>query len=101
LRQETSTIPIIFGNIVDPIGQGLVTSMAQPGGNVTGFVNLEPSVTGKYLELLKEIAPRVSHAAIFYNPATAPYHEIYLSRDSPDDSRTGVNIRAFAALQQD
>ncbi|MET0640312.1 MAG: ABC transporter substrate binding protein, partial [Hyphomicrobium sp.] len=68
LRQETSTIPIIFGNIVDPIGQGLVTSMAQPGGNVTGFVNLEPSVTGKYLELLKEIAPRVSHAAIFYNP---------------------------------
>jgi putative ABC transport system substrate-binding protein len=78
LRQETSTIPIIFGNIVDPIGQGLVTSMAQPGGNVTGFVNLEPSVTGKYLELLKEIAPRVSHAAIFYNPATAPYHEIYL-----------------------
>jgi putative ABC transport system substrate-binding protein len=78
LRQETSTIPIIFGNIVDPVGQGLVTSMARPGGNVTGFVNLEPSVTGKYLELLKGVAPRVSHAAIFYNPATAPYHEIYL-----------------------
>jgi putative ABC transport system substrate-binding protein len=78
LKQETSTIPIIFGNIVDPVGQGLVANMARPGGNVTGFVNLEPSVTGKYLELLKEIAPRVSRAAIFYNPATAPYHEIYL-----------------------
>jgi putative ABC transport system substrate-binding protein len=78
LRQETSTIPIIFGNIVDPVGQGLVATMAQPRGNVTGFVNLEPSVTGKYLELLKEIAPRVSRAAIFYNPATAPDHEIYL-----------------------
>jgi putative ABC transport system substrate-binding protein len=45
---------------------------------VTGFVNLEPSVAGKYVELLKEIAPRVARAAIFYNPATAPYHEIYL-----------------------
>ena len=78
LKQETSTIPIIFGNIVDPVGQGLVASMARPGGNITGFVNLEPSVTGKYLELLKEIAPRVSRVAIFYNPATAPYHEIYL-----------------------
>src|SRR5262249_32773100 len=60
LKQETSTIPIIFGNIVEPVGQGLVANMARPGGNVTGFVNLEPSVTGKYLELLKEIAPRVS-----------------------------------------
>ena len=71
LRQETSTIPIIFGNIVDPIGQGLVTSMAQPGGNVTGFVNLEPSVTGKYLELLKEIAPRVSRVGVLRDPATS------------------------------
>jgi putative ABC transport system substrate-binding protein len=78
LKQETSTIPIIFGNIVDPVGQGLVANMARPGSNITGFVNLEPSVTGKYLELLKEIAPRVSRVAIFYNPATAPYHEIYL-----------------------
>ena len=78
LMQETDIIPIIFGNIVDPVGQGIVASMARPGANVTGFVNLEPSVTGKYLELLKHIAPRVSHAAIFYNPATAPYHEIYL-----------------------
>jgi len=78
LKQETSTIPVLFGNIVDPVGQGFVASMARPGGNVTGFVNLEPSVTGKYLELLKEIAPRVSRTAIFYNPATAPYHEIYL-----------------------
>jgi putative ABC transport system substrate-binding protein len=51
----------------------------RPGGNVTGFVNLEPSVAGKYVELLKEIAPRVARVAIFYNPATAPYHEIYLN----------------------
>src|SRR5260221_1267621 len=79
LRQETTTIRIVFGNLVDPVGQGFVASLARPGGNVTGFVNLEPSVAGKYVELLKEIAPRVARAVIFYNPATAPYHEIYLN----------------------
>jgi len=79
LKQETSTIPIVFGNVVDPVGEGFVASLARPGGNITGFVNLEPSVAGKYVELLKEIAPRVSRVAIFYNPATAPYHEIYLN----------------------
>src|SRR5262249_16926364 len=79
LKQETRTIPIVFGNLVDPVGQGFVASLAQPGGNVTGFVNLEPSVAGKYVELLKKIAPRITRVAIFYNPATAPYHEIYLN----------------------
>jgi len=79
LKQETGTIPIVFGNLVDPVGQGFVASLARPGGSVTGFVNLEPSVAGKYVELLKEIAPRVARVAIFYNPATAPYHEIYLN----------------------
>ena len=78
LQQETRTIPIIFGNLVDPVGQGFVASMARPGGNITGFVNLEASVTGKYLELLKEIASGVVRVAMFYNPATAPYHEIYI-----------------------
>ena len=78
LKQETRTIPIVFGNLVDPVGQGFVASLSRPGGNITGFVNLEGSVTGKYVELLKEIAPGVARIAIFYNPATAPYHEIYI-----------------------
>jgi len=78
LKQETRTIPIVFGNLVDPIGQGFVASLSRPGGNITGFVNLEASVTGKYVELLKEIAPSVARVAMFYNPATAPYHEIYV-----------------------
>jgi putative ABC transport system substrate-binding protein len=78
LKGETSTIPVIFLNIVDPVGQGLVASLSRPGGNITGFVNLEPSVSGKYVELLKEVAPRVARAVIFYNPTTAPYYEIYL-----------------------
>jgi putative ABC transport system substrate-binding protein len=78
LIKQTRSIPIVFGNLVDPIGQGFVTSLAKPGGNVTGFVNLEDSVTGKLLELLKEIAPRLTKVAMFYNPATAPYHDIYI-----------------------
>jgi len=78
LKQETRTVPIVFGNLVDPVGQGFVASLSRPGGNITGFVNLEASVTGKYLELLKKIAPGVARVAIFYNPATAPYHEIYI-----------------------
>jgi putative ABC transport system substrate-binding protein len=78
LKAETSTIPVIFLNIVDPVGQNLVASLSRPGGNITGFVNLEPSVSGKYVELLKEIAPQITRIAIFYNPTTAPYYDIYL-----------------------
>lgn len=79
LLQQTRTIPIIFANIVDPVGSGFVASLPRPGGNVTGFLNLEASMTGKWLELLKEIAPRVARVAIFFNPSTAPYAEIYLN----------------------
>ena len=79
LLQQTRTIPIIFANIVDPVGSGLVESLPRPGGNVTGFLNLEASMTGKWLELLKEIAPRVARVAIVFNPSTAPYAEIYLN----------------------
>jgi putative ABC transport system substrate-binding protein len=79
LLQQTRTIPIIFANVVDPVGSGFVASLPRPGGNVTGFINLEASVAGKYLELLKEIAPRVTKVAMYFNLATAPYAEIYLN----------------------
>ena len=62
LLQETRTIPIIFANASDPVGSGFIASLARPGGNVTGFTNLEGSMAGKWLELLKEIAPRVNRA---------------------------------------
>jgi putative ABC transport system substrate-binding protein len=78
LKAEVETIPVIFANIVDPVGQGIVASLARPGGNITGFVNLEASVSGKYVELLREIAPRVVRVVIVYNPTTAPYFEFYL-----------------------
>ena len=63
--QATRTIPVVFVSVVDPVGAGFVDSMAQPGGNATGFVMLEYSMTAKYLELLKEIAPFVTRVAVF------------------------------------
>src|SRR5262249_61587706 len=64
LRQATSTIPIVFVNILDPIGSGLVASLARPGGNLTGFATVEPSIGGKWLELLLAIAPATKQVAI-------------------------------------
>jgi putative tryptophan/tyrosine transport system substrate-binding protein len=72
LLQETRTIPIVFVGVSDPVGSGLVASIPRPGGNTTGFTNFEPSLTGKWLELLKEIAPGIVRAAVLFNPKTAP-----------------------------
>jgi ABC-type uncharacterized transport system substrate-binding protein len=79
LLQQTRTIPIVFVQVSDPVGIGFVASLPRPGGNVSGFITLEPTMAGKWLELLKEIAPRVNRVAFLFNPATAPYAEIYLN----------------------
>ena len=79
MLQQTRTIPIVIAQIADPVGAGFVASLRQPGGNVTGFINLEASLVSKWLELLKAIAPRVNRVAFLFNPATAPYFEYYLS----------------------
>jgi putative ABC transport system substrate-binding protein len=78
LLQQTRTIPIIFAVVADPVGSGFVESFPRPGGNVTGFVILEPTMGGKWMELLKEIAPHVNRLALLFNPATAPYFEYFL-----------------------
>jgi putative tryptophan/tyrosine transport system substrate-binding protein len=77
--EQTRTIPLIFVVANDPVGSGFVQSFAKPGGNVTGFINMEPTMAGKWLQLLKEIAPRVNSVAFLFNPATAPYFEYYMS----------------------
>ena len=69
LLQVTRTVPIVFAIIVDPVGAGFVDSLARPGGNVTGFVRFEYSLSGKWLELLKQIAPRVTRVAVLRDPA--------------------------------
>jgi putative ABC transport system substrate-binding protein len=72
LANETRTIPIIFVVVSDPVGDHLVASIARPGGNVTGFTNVEASLGGKWLGLLRDIAPAVKRVAIMFNPATSP-----------------------------
>ena len=71
LQQATRTIPIVFVNVPDPVGAGFVQSMAHPGGNTTGFSNFEYSMSGKWAELLKQIAPKVTRALVFRDPASA------------------------------
>jgi putative ABC transport system substrate-binding protein len=78
LLMHTRDLPIVFATVVDPVGSGFVASLSRPGGNATGFVNLEGSIAGKWLELLKRIAPRVRRAAFLYSPASSPFAEIYL-----------------------
>src|SRR3954468_21959859 len=78
LRRQTSTIPIVFVIVTDPVGQGFVQSLRRPGGNVTGFSNYDPPMAGKWLGMLTQITPPVARVAVLYNPETAPYAGLYL-----------------------
>src|SRR6266699_3115405 len=72
LQEITRTVPIVFVGVIDPVGSGLVTSLARPGGNTTGFTVFEYGLSPKWLALLKEIAPHVTRAAVFRDPTSAP-----------------------------
>ena len=72
LQRETRTIPIVFATVADPVASGIVARLDRPGGNITGFANLEASLGGKWLELLSEIAPGLKRAAIMFNPDIDP-----------------------------
>jgi putative ABC transport system substrate-binding protein len=71
LQRVTRTVPIVFANVIDPVGAGFVDSLARPGGNTTGFTAFEYSISGKWLELLKQIAPNLTRAAVLRDPALA------------------------------
>src|SRR5215472_14555360 len=77
--QQTRTIPIIFVMVGDPVGSGFVESLSRPGGNLTGFTNNQSPLIGKWMELLKEIAPTVTRAAMLFNPTTASFLAYYLN----------------------
>src|SRR5262249_14590113 len=81
LQQATRSIPVIFAAFADPVEQGVVSSLARPGGNFTGFSNVEVSVIGKMLETHKEIAPKIRRVAFVFNPDNAS--AVYLSRSFP------------------
>jgi putative ABC transport system substrate-binding protein len=77
LREQALGVPIMFVQVTDPVGNGFVASLARPGGNITGFTNFEFSIGTKWLEALKQIAPRVTRVALIYNPETAPYADLF------------------------
>jgi putative tryptophan/tyrosine transport system substrate-binding protein len=95
LAHETRTIPIVFAVVSDPIGSGFAASLAHPGGNITGFTTNEPAVGGKWLGLLKEIAPRTVRVALLFNPATAVALRFFSS--SIQDAASSSAVQATAA----
>ena len=78
LKQATRTIPIVFSVVNDPVGQGFIASLGRPGGNITGFTFVDFALIGKWLEMLKEIAPGVRRMMLMFNPQTAPYYPVFL-----------------------
>ena len=94
LKQATTTIPIVFSVVNDPVAQGIIPSMAHPGGNITGFSFLEYSMVGKSLEMLKRIAPQSTSVAIMFNPETYPYYEIHLKSFETVAKRLSLDLTA-------
>jgi len=78
LARQTQTIPIVVASVLDPVGAGVVASLAKPGGNITGFSAVEPAITGKWLELLKDIVPDLRRVAVIFNPDAGPLAPLYL-----------------------
>ena len=78
MLQQTQSIPVIFVIVADPVGSGFVKGLSHPGTNATGFTIMEPTIAGRWVQLLREIAPRVTRAALLFNPATAPFAEVYI-----------------------
>jgi putative ABC transport system substrate-binding protein len=95
LARETRTIPIVFTVVADPIGSGFVGSFAHPGGNITGFTAVDAAMGGKWLELLKEIAPLTEHVALLFNPSTAVPIQLFMP--SIQAAASSVAVQASAA----
>jgi putative ABC transport system substrate-binding protein len=91
-RESGGSIPIVFVNVAEPVEQGLVQSLARPGGNITGFTNLEGSVGSKMLQLLKELDPQIVRVVVIYNPQTAPFAGSYVQPMEAAASSLGVEI---------
>ena len=95
LRQKTTTIPIVFTMVTDPLGQGFVENLARPGGNITGFSDFNALMAGKWLEMLTQVTPPVSRVTVLYNPTTAPYAGLMMR--AIEDAAPSFAISAMAA----
>ena len=94
VRQATSSIPIVRATVNDPVEQGFVSSLAHPGGNITGFMFIDFQMVGKWLEMLKEAAPGVSRAILMFNPDTAPHYYVYLRSFEAEPRSIAVEVTA-------
>src|SRR5215472_7461939 len=92
ILDATHAIPVVFTTVTDPVGAGYVESLAHPGGNITGFINFEYAIAGKWLELLKEIAPGVTHVAVLRDPSIAAGPGQFAAIQSAAEPR-GVELR--------
>ena len=94
LRPATSTIPIVFAMLSDPVSQGFISNLAHPGGNITGFSFLESDIVGKWMNLLGDVKPNLSRVALMFNPDTVPYFDVYLRSFKALPHQTSVEVEA-------
>ena len=92
MQKETHTIPIVFTYVIDPIGAGFIASLARPGSNLTGIMAYEPSVVGKWVQMLKEIAPQTARVALLGNPKTAVYYDYLLHAAEAAAPSLGIEV---------
>ena len=96
LKQATDTIPIVFNVVNDSVGQGFVATMSHPGGNITGFTFIDFPLIGKWLQMLKEIAPKLRRITLMFNPDTAPFYPVFLREFGTAPSSLAVELSASA-----
>ncbi len=101
LARETQTIPIVFTFVSDPIGSGFAANYARPGGNLTGFTANDPSVGGKWVEMLKEVAPRITHVAVLFSAGTSPQNKFFLSSLQAAASSLGIEANVTMVQTRD
>jgi putative ABC transport system substrate-binding protein len=95
IQQVTSTVPVVFVTVTDPVEQGFVRSLTRPGGNVTGFSNYESSIGGKWLDLLKEVAPNLVRVAVMLNPNISPQSKFYMQAIGAAALSLGAKVSAL------
>jgi len=96
LRSATSTIPIVVAPLNDPVGQGFVSSLAHPGGNITGFAFIEPEILGKWVDLFGDVKPDLSQIALMFNPDTTPYYDAFLRSYKASARKASAEVKAVA-----
>src|SRR5215469_1787961 len=94
LKQATDTIPIVFSLVNDPVGQGFVATLSRPGGNITGFSFIDFPLIGKWIEMLKEIAPGIKRTMLIFNPNTSPYYPVFLREFGAAPASLAVELSA-------